>query len=133
MLRREVSSMLADCELVGIVPTADPARAKAFYCGVLGLEFVQDDGFAQELRVHHATLRLVKMPEVKPSGGTLLGWAVTEIAASVKELVQAGVVFERYGFFEQDELGVWTAPNGAKVAWFKDRDGNTLSLSQGPS
>jgi len=48
----------------------------------------------------------------------------------VSELQGRGVVFERFGFFEQDALGIWTAPTGDKVAWFKDSDGNVLSVSQ---
>jgi hypothetical protein len=33
---------------------------------------------------------------------------------------------------DQDELGVWTSPSGARIAWFKDPDENTLSLAQVP-
>ena len=62
--------------------------------------------------------------------GTVLGWQVTDIAAAVTELQQAGVRFERYDFLKQDGLGIWTAPTGARVAWFKDPDGNILSLSE---
>jgi len=61
-----------------------------------------------------------------------LGWQVPDIAAAVRDLAQAGVTFERYGFMQQDELGIWTTPTGAKVAWFKDPDGNILSISQHP-
>jgi catechol 2,3-dioxygenase-like lactoylglutathione lyase family enzyme len=122
--------MLSGCELIGIVPTTDAVRAKEFYCGVLGLKFIEDDGFAMVVGAHHATLRIVKMPEFKPFPFTLLGWEVGDISDEVRELQAAGVAFERYGYFEQDELGVWTAPNGSKVAWFKDPDGNTLSVSQ---
>ena len=70
------------------------------------------------------------MKEFTPHPFTLLGWEVTGIEKEVAALAEAGVVFERYGFFEQDALGIWTAPNGDKVAWFKDPDGNTLSVSQ---
>jgi catechol 2,3-dioxygenase-like lactoylglutathione lyase family enzyme len=122
--------MLSGCELIGIVPTTDAARAKEFYCGVLGLKFLEDDGFALVVSGHHATLRIVKMPEFTPFPFTLLGWEVGDIGDEVRDLQASGVVFERYGFFEQDALGVWTAPNGSKVAWFKDPDGNTLSVSQ---
>ncbi len=122
--------MLSHCELIGIVPTIDPGPARRFYEGVLRLRFIEDDGFALIFAAHHGTLRLVKMPEFKPAPFTLLGWEVASIEDEVRELTGAGVVFERYGFFEQDALGIWTAPNGSKVAWFKDPDGNTLSLSQ---
>ena len=74
-------------------------------------------------------LSLVGKPAVAPY--TVLGWMVADIAAKVKELEQSGVKFERYSFLEQDELGVWTAPDStARVAWFKDPDGNVLSVSQ---
>jgi len=77
-------------------------------------------------------LRLVIGRERPAFQGTVLGWQVPDVAATVKELMQAGVVFERYGFMQQDELGIWTTPTGAKVAWFKDPDGNTLSVSEHP-
>ena len=122
--------MLSGCRLIGIVPTTDTMRARAFYCGVLGLEFLEDDGFAVVLKVREATLRIVPIPEFRPAAGTLLGWEVPEIEPAVQQLSDAGVVFERYGYFKQDALGIWTAPNGSRVAWFRDPDGNTLSLSQ---
>jgi hypothetical protein len=73
---------------------------------------------------------VAKAPEFKPAQFTILGWQVTKIEATVGELQEKGLNFERFGFFEQDQLGIWTAPSGDKVAWFKDPDGNTLSVSQ---
>ncbi len=122
--------MLKDCKLIGIVPTLDKARAKAFYHDTLGIEFVADDGFALVFKLPNAMLRVVPVQELTPQPFTLLGWEVTAIEDEVKALTDAGIVFERYSYFEQDTLGIWTAPNGNKVAWFKDPDGNNLSLSQ---
>ena len=122
--------MLSNSELIGIVPTTDSARAREFYESVLHLKFVEDDGFALVFQAHHALIRIVKMPEFKPQQFTLLGWEVEEIGDVVRELGASGVVFERYSWFKQDEWGIWTAPNGSKVAWFKDPDGNVLSVSQ---
>jgi catechol 2,3-dioxygenase-like lactoylglutathione lyase family enzyme len=130
MLWARGDAVLSSCELIGIVPTLDKEKAKAFYCDVLGLEFVEDDGFALVLKAHHAAIRIVKMPEFKPFPFTLLGWEVSAIEDEVRALGAAGVTFERFGFFEQDELCIWTAPNGNKVAWFKDPDGNVLSVAQ---
>jgi catechol 2,3-dioxygenase-like lactoylglutathione lyase family enzyme len=114
-----------------MVPITDGERAKAFYVDKLGLKFVQDDGFALVLEANSIMLRLTKMREVKPQQFTVLGWQTSDIAADVKRLVSAGVVFERFhDFMKQDELGIWTAPDGTQVAWFKDPDGNILSLSQ---
>ena len=65
-----------------------------------------------------------------PQPFTVLGWAVRDIAQTVRELAARGVAFHRYGFMQQDDLGIWSAPSGARVAWFPDPDGNTLSLTQ---
>lgn len=122
--------MLASTDIVAFVPISDGDKAKAFYEGVLGLRFVKDDGFALVFEAGHTMLRAAKMKEVKPAQFTILGWQVKEIEKVVKALQEKGVRFEIFGFFKQDELGIWTAPTGDKVAWFKDPDGNILSVSE---
>ncbi len=122
--------MLGDKRILGLIPITDAARAKAFYAEKLGLKFVTEDPFALVFDANGNMLRLVKMKEFTPQQFTILGWQVADIEAVVRELTAAGVAFERYGFFKQDELGIWTAPDGTKVAWFLDPDGNNLSLSQ---
>jgi catechol 2,3-dioxygenase-like lactoylglutathione lyase family enzyme len=123
-------SMLSSQKLMAFVATRDPARAKEFYANVLGLRFLSDDGFALVFDANGTTIRIATVRELSPVAYTVLGWEVDDIENAVKELVAAGVTFERYGIFPQDELGIWSAPGGARVAWFKDPDGNTLSLSQ---
>jgi catechol 2,3-dioxygenase-like lactoylglutathione lyase family enzyme len=122
--------MLSSINIVAFVPTRDPAKARAFYEDVLGLRFVKDDGFALVLDANGIMVRVAKVPDFTPAQFTILGWNVTEIEKVVKELRQKGVHFEIFGFFKQDELGIWIAPTGDKVAWFKDPDGNVLSISQ---
>jgi len=122
--------MLGSCNIVAFVPITDSNKARAFYEGVLGLRFVKDDGFALVLDANGIMIRAAKMKEVKPAQFTVLGWQVSGIENVVRDLGQKGVQFERFGFFKQDELGIWTAPTGDKVAWFKDPDGNVLSVSQ---
>jgi len=121
--------MLGSIDIVAFVPTKDADEAKAFYVGVLGLQFVKDDGFALVLDANGIMVRVVKA-QFTPAPFTILGWQVSDIKKIVAELQGKGVQFERFGFFEQDELGIWTAPGGDKVAWFKDPDGNVLSVSQ---
>lgn len=121
--------MLGTTDLVAFVPTKNPDKARAFYEQVLGLRFVKDDGFALVLDANGIMVRVAKA-EFTPAPFTILGWQVTEIAKVVQGLTAKGVQFERFGFFEQDALGIWTAPTGDKVAWFKDPDGNMLSVSQ---
>jgi catechol 2,3-dioxygenase-like lactoylglutathione lyase family enzyme len=122
--------MLGSIDIVAFVPTNDAEKARAFYEGVLGLRFVKDDGFAMVLNANGIMVRVAKAPDFKPAQFTILGWQVTEIEIVVRGLRDKGVHFEIFGFFKQDELGIWTAPTGDKVAWFKDPDGNILSVSQ---
>jgi hypothetical protein len=75
-------------------------------------------------------LRIAKVRELAPAPFTVLGWRVPDIVREVTDLAQKGVACERFEGFDQDDLGVWTSPVGAKVAWLKDPDGNTLSLTQ---
>jgi len=121
--------MLGTVNVVAFVPTKDAEKARAFYEGVLGLRFVKDDGFALVLDANGVMVRVARA-QFTPAPFTILGWQVTEIEKVVAGLQEKGVHFERFGFFEQDELGIWTAPTGDKVAWFKDPDGNVLSVSQ---
>jgi len=122
--------MLGSINIVAFVPTKDAEKARAFYESVLGLRFMKDDGFAVVLDANGIVVRVTKVPPFTPAPFTILGWQVTEIERVVAGLQGKGVQFERFGFFKQDELGIWTAPTGQKVAWFKDPDGNILSVSQ---
>jgi catechol 2,3-dioxygenase-like lactoylglutathione lyase family enzyme len=123
--------MLGSINIVAFVPTKDAEKARAFYEGVLGLRFVKDDGFAMVLDANGIMVRVAKVPPpFTPAPFTILGWQVNEIGKIAAGLQAKGVHFERFGFFEQDDLGIWTAPTGDKVAWFKDPDGNILSVSQ---
>ena len=122
--------MLGAINIVAFVPTRDSGKARAFYEGVLGLRFIKDDGFALVLDANGIMVRVAKAPEFKPAPFTILGWQVTGIEKVVSALQEKGVHFEILGFLEQDKLGIWTAPSGDKVAWFKDPDGNVLSVSE---
>ncbi len=123
--------MLKNNKIVALVPITDGDKAKNFYVDKLGLTFLSDDGFAIVLDANGNMVRLTKMKEVKPQPFTVLGWETADIAADIRQLQANGVSFELFhDFMKQDELGIWTAPDGTKVAWFKDPDGNILSLSQ---
>ena len=123
--------MLGSTNIVAFVPTRDADKARVFYERVLGLRFVNDDGFALVMNANGIMIRVARVgKEFTPAQFTILGWQVSEIENMVRALQNKGVHFEIYGFFKHDELGIWTAPTGDKVAWFKDPDGNTLSVSQ---
>ena len=122
--------MLGSRPIVTFLPTRDKAKAQAFFADVLGLRFVQDDGFALVFDANGIMLRIASTPNFTPQQGTVLGWEVDDITGTVRALTAKGVHFERFGGMPQDDLGIWTAPGGAQVAWFKDPDGNLLSLSR---
>jgi catechol 2,3-dioxygenase-like lactoylglutathione lyase family enzyme len=110
--------------------TTDAARAREFYEKVLGLKFVYDDQFALVFRVGGLTLRIQRVEHKPKIDYTVLGWSVADIDAEVRRLSKAGVKFCHFDGLGQAKNGVWTSPSGAKVAWFKDPDGNTLSLTE---
>jgi len=122
--------MLTSNKVVAFAATRDPKRAKAFYRDTLGLRLVSEDPFALVFDVNGIMLRVTSVGEFTPQPFTVLGWETPDIAGDIKKLAKAGVVFERYKGMKQDTLGVWTAPRGGKIAWFKDPDGNTLSLTE---
>jgi catechol 2,3-dioxygenase-like lactoylglutathione lyase family enzyme len=122
--------MLDSCAVMTFAGTRDAARALAFYRDRLGLRFVSDDSFALVFDAHGTMLRVTRVGPFTPLPFTALGWAVGDIHEQVRELAARGVEFERFAHVPADELGVWAAPDGTKVAWFKDPDGNTLSLTE---
>ena len=125
--------MLGSCDVIIFVATTEPARARGFYENVLGLRLVAGEPFALVFDANGTTLRVQKVQELTPARHTVLGWMVPDIIGAVTELAREGVTFERFEGLAQDDLGIWTAPSGAKVAWFRDPDGNTLSLTQSGS
>ncbi|MCU1283777.1 MAG: Glyoxalase/bleomycin resistance protein/dioxygenase [Acidobacteriales bacterium] len=123
--------MLGNKNIIAFVPTRNAEKAKAFYESTLGLRFVSDDGFAMVFDANGTMIRIAKVSKYDPWPFTILGWQVTGIEKLVTDLRDKGVKFEIFEGFGQDELGIWPAPDGsAKVAWFKDPDGNMLSVSQ---
>ncbi len=122
--------MLSSEKLVGFVSTTNAEHARAFYRDKLGLTLLSEDGFALVFDSGGTHLRVSIAQEVVPAKYTVLGWDVKDLRATISDLKKAGVTFEIFGFFKQDELGIWTAPNGDQVAWFKDPDGNVLSVSR---
>jgi catechol 2,3-dioxygenase-like lactoylglutathione lyase family enzyme len=117
-------------KIMAFVATEDAARAKAFYRDTLALPLISEDGFALVFDVQGIMLRVQLVEKVSVAPYTVLGWQVEDIISMALALERAGVKFARYPGLEQDEHGVWTAPGGAKVAWFHDPDGNTLSITE---
>jgi predicted enzyme related to lactoylglutathione lyase len=115
--------------LVAFVGTTDLERAHEFYGSVLSLPRIEASGFANAYDVAGTTLRVTRVSEVVAASYTVLGFSVPDLTAAMSAL---DVEFERFPGLEQDPAGIWTAPGGSRIAWFKDPDGNRLSLQQSP-
>lgn len=125
-------SILGTSKLVAFVATTDPKKARAFYEGVLGLPLVEDEKpFALIFDANGIMLRVTTVQRHIPAPFTVLGWSVASIDETVDRLAASGVEFQRYpGLNDGDPKAIWTAPGGARIAWFKDPDGNVLSVTQ---
>ena len=125
--------MLNQSPLVCFIATADAERARAFYEGKLGLALTQDNGYALVFDAHGTQLRIQRVQAVAPHPYTALGWQVDDLAATVRALAAGGVPMARFPGLPLDADGIWDTPDGSRVAWFQDPDGNTLSLHQPPA
>ena len=126
-----VEPLLGNSEIVAFVGVRNAHAARNFYRDTLGLRLVSEDGFALVFDANGTMLRVTIVPEVKPAGYTVLGWQVSDIIATVNHLNARSIEFQRYaGLNDREELGIWTSPSGARIAWFKDPDGNVLSITQ---
>jgi|SRR5450631_168493 catechol 2,3-dioxygenase-like lactoylglutathione lyase family enzyme len=122
--------MLGPAPVIAFVPSLDLNRSRTFYADVLGLTLQEVTPYACVLRGSSMMVRVTKVETLHPQPFTVLGWQVDDIHAAAAELAAAGVDLVRYEGIDQDTGGVWATPGGDRVAWFRDPDGNTLSLTQ---
>jgi catechol 2,3-dioxygenase-like lactoylglutathione lyase family enzyme len=122
--------MLASASPIAFLPSTDLDRSRRFFADRLGLAVEDVTPFACVVRVATTMLRVTKVDELRPQPFTVFGWEVPDIHAAVADLAGAGVTCVRYDGMDQDAAGVWTTPGGDRIAWFRDPDGNTLSLTQ---
>lgn len=122
--------MLDKSEVICFVATKNAALAREFYEGNLGLAFISEDRFAVVLNANGTMLRIQKVEKVEPRPYTALGWRVSDIRKEAGRLAKRGVTFARYPGMQQDDLGIWSSPGGAKIAWFLDPDQNILSITE---
>jgi len=122
--------VLSTAAVVPFVATTDLERAHGFYGDLLGLRRVDASPFANVYDAGGTSLRVTRVDRVLTASYTVLGWTVADIRAAISELTARGVAFERFAGVDQDDAGVWTAPGGARIAWFRDSDGSLLSLTE---
>lgn len=122
--------MLSQSKLQSIIWTARLADAEAFYRDVLGLAVKAKSDGALVFDVNGGDLRVSPVPSTRPSEHTVLGFAVADVDRTVECLQGKGVELERFAGFPHASNGVLTTPDGSRVAWFRDPDGNLLSVVQ---
>ena len=123
--------MLASALAIAFVPSTDLERSRGFYADTLGLALMEMTPFALVLRTGSGTmLRVTKVEQLQVQPFTVFGWAVQDVAATVADMARGGIACVRYEGMDQDDAGVWMTPAGDRIAWFRDPDGNTLSLTQ---
>ncbi len=125
----ELDIMLTNNKLKAFVSTTQPDKAREFYEGKLGLKLLSEDSFGMEFEASGAHLRISIVEKLIPQPFTVLGWDTDDIISAISMLKEKGITFERFTFIDQDAEDIWTAPGGTRVAWFKDPDGNILSIS----
>jgi catechol 2,3-dioxygenase-like lactoylglutathione lyase family enzyme len=121
--------MLGGQRMMAFIPVSDLPTATAFYSDVLGLTVTEETPFAVVLEAGGTMLRLTPVDDLRPQPFTIAGWQVSDMDASIEALATRGVAFLRYDGLDQDVSGIWSTPGGDRVAWFRDPDGNTLSLT----
>ena len=124
------NGILRSRQIVAFVATTTPTSARSFYAETLGLRLVSEDAFALVFDAGGTMLRVAIVQELRPAAYTVLGWIVPDISHAIRDLERLGISFQRFDGLQQDAHGVWAAPSGARVAWFKDPDSNTLSLTE---
>jgi catechol 2,3-dioxygenase-like lactoylglutathione lyase family enzyme len=124
---------LGDYKIGAAVPVSDPAKAKEFYEGVLGLSGGQEqgDGGTTYPGADGTEIHPYPSPDnAGKSGATVAFWTVDDVDKVVDDLTSKGVTFEQYDMdpIKTNEKGIAELPDGNKVAWFKDPDGNILAV-----
>ena len=126
-----MEDMLITGQLVSFVPSTDLDVSEMFYVDTLKFRKLGRDAFVLVIDGGGgAPVRITLVQSREETGYTALGWRVPDLDATVDRLRDKGVDFTRYNRMDQDEHDAWTAPDGVRVAWFRDPHGNVLSLMQ---
>lgn len=121
-------------QLVSFVPSTDLDVSEMFYVDTLQFPKIDRDAFVLVIDGGGgARVRITLVQSRGETGYTALGWRVPDLDGTVERLRDQGVDFIRYNGMDQDEHDAWTAPDGSRVAWFRDPHGNVLSLMQARS
>jgi predicted enzyme related to lactoylglutathione lyase len=127
-----LAPMLTDARLQTIVCVSDLVRARQFYEGQLGLPFKRRTISGNIHDAGGSDLLVAPVRDFVPLTRTVIGFAVEDVAAVVAALAARGLACHRESHIQYDEAGIATAPDGTRVAWFRDPDGNIFSVVEYP-
>ncbi|NKC01482.1 MAG: VOC family protein [Pseudomonadales bacterium] len=125
--------MLANAELQTLALTADIPTAITFYEEVLGLSLKANSDGAAVFDVGGRDLRVSPVAETSPTEHTVFGFAVADVQGVAEELSSKGVPLVEFQGFPHDQNGLVATPDGSRVCWFRDPDGNLISVVQYPT
>ncbi len=124
--------MLGTTDPTPMIAVKDLDRAQAFYAETLGLQTV--DNLGEEvvtMKSGETKIDVYRSEFAGTNKATALSFNVDDIAAEISELKDKGVTFEHYDLDGLTRDGDIHKAEGMKTAWFKDPDGNILSLIEG--
>jgi len=120
--------MLSNSRLQSIIWTSRIVEAETFYRGTLGLTLRAKSDGALVFDVGGGDLRVSPIPSTAPAEHTVLGFAVSDVDSTIAFLRARGVTVERFEGLPHEANGAVVTPGGNRVAWFRDPDGNILSI-----
>jgi catechol 2,3-dioxygenase-like lactoylglutathione lyase family enzyme len=131
--RKEVpmaTSASAEWTFEATIPARDIDSTRKFYEGILSLEILRETPAGITYRTGDTSLSLYPTQFAGTAQHTLGGFVVKDIEAAVAELRQRGVTFEEYDMPGLKTVDGIAELEGERAAWFKDPEGNILSLYQ---
>jgi catechol 2,3-dioxygenase-like lactoylglutathione lyase family enzyme len=122
--------MITQSNLIAFSATTDAEQSRHFYTHIIKLREIDDTPFALVYDCNGTVLRIQKVQRMSAPNYTVLGWEVDDIVSTARNLALAGVTFEMFEGLAQNDTGIWTTPDGTKVAWFRDPDGSLLPITE---
>jgi catechol 2,3-dioxygenase-like lactoylglutathione lyase family enzyme len=125
--------MISEPSVFPVLAAADLARATAFYRDTLGLTVALETEGGVAFTAGNGTTLFVYPHGASKAEHTVAGFMVADLEANVAELQAKGVIFEQYDMPGLKTVGGIADTGGVKIAWFKDSEGNILSLGSVPN
>lgn len=120
--------MLSQSTIIAVIAVQDIVTAREFYEDILGLELIDESPEGILYKSGDGRLLLYESPNGGQNPATSAAWVVDDVEACVDELKDKGISFEHYDDMPVEWQGDLAVSGDMKSAWFKDPDGNILSV-----